>query len=131
MTVHDGTYSIDYMRYRFPQPEDDDVSECDRLSASSSVSDATLPPAHIALANHVVTAVRKYRKPHDYKISAGAITTQAQSICPSLPALLWKELDIVCFVFEPFFSETAQETSKAVQLAVDEESDSVVRKTIE
>lgn len=123
MTVHDGTYSIDYKCYRCPQPQDNDVSECDILS-TDSVND-------LALAEFIVTAVRKYRRPHDYKISGGAITTAAKNLCPSLPAMLWKQLDIVCFVFEPFSSETEHEANKAAAMIVDEESDSMARKTIE
>jgi hypothetical protein len=81
------------------------------------------------LANFVVGVIDRYRLKNHYKIVGGAITSQAAELCPELPSFLWRELDIVCFIFKPFGE--GDEAVEGTVFKVDEESDSVVRKAIE
>jgi hypothetical protein len=84
-----------------------------------------------SLARFVLEMVDKYRKTHHYKVAGAGITEQAVKLCPELPSLLWRSVDIVCLVFKPFGDETRGEPFQNAESQVDEESDSVVRKTIE
>jgi hypothetical protein len=83
------------------------------------------------LAKFVGKKIEAYRYEHNYKIAGGAITVQAEQLCPELPSLLWHELDIVCFVFKPFKDDTSHDAPGGPESKVDEESDSVARKSIE
>ncbi|KAH7378495.1 hypothetical protein DE146DRAFT_706970 [Phaeosphaeria sp. MPI-PUGE-AT-0046c] len=126
MTIHDGTYTLDYESYQWPQPGDGHVSDCQPLS-SSSPSSFNFPTD---LADFIVGKIRKYRKDHKYKIAGGAVTSLFAQLCPSLPSLLWKKLDIVCFIFQPFTNELGHEAVEDTESIVDEESDCVVRKAL-
>jgi hypothetical protein len=83
-----------------------------------------------SLASFVLEMVDKYRKVHHYKVAGAGITVQAASFCPELPSLLWRNFDIVCFIFKPF-GDAGDEPTQGTESQVDEESDSVARKTIE
>jgi len=85
------------------------------------------------LARFVIGKVDKYRTEHSYKVLGGAVTEEANTLCPELRSLLWRKLDIVCFAFKPFGDDhNAGPTQAAgIDTKVDEESDSVVRKAIE
>ncbi|KAF1915723.1 hypothetical protein BDU57DRAFT_281631 [Ampelomyces quisqualis] len=126
VTVHDGTYSIDYETCRY-QPGLDVAPATDSSNSSSDPESDT----EGSLAKFVVDLVNKYRKEHNYKMAGGAITIQAEELCPELPGLLWSKLDIVCFVFEPFNDDTSHDAPGGTECKVDEESDSVARKAIE
>jgi hypothetical protein len=77
----------------------------------------------------VVNVVNNHRLNNHYKIAGGAITRQAAALCPELASSLWRELDIVCFIFRPFGDE--DKACEHTEWKVDEESDSVARKAIE
>jgi hypothetical protein len=96
------------------------------IDASQAPQDSSY---HADLANFVVGVIDKYRLKNHYKIAGGAITNQAAELCPELPSFLWRELDIVCFIFKPFGE--GDEAVDGTEFKVDEESDSVVRKAIE
>lgn len=93
-----------------------------------------MPEGHRAavdLESFVLEMVDKYRKVHHYKIAGTGVTEQAAELCPELSSLLWRNIDVVCFIFKPFTGETRDEPTQEAESQVDEESDSVVRKTIE
>jgi hypothetical protein len=81
------------------------------------------------LAYFVVSVIDNYRLKNHYKIVGGGITKQTAELCPKLPSFLWRELDIVCFIFKPF--GVKDEAFQGTEFKVDEESDSVARKAIE
>jgi hypothetical protein len=140
VTVHDGTYSIDYEKYTYPrdvksadsEPSSGITSGVDTPATDASISPSCVEPAEeCTLAEFVSKKIKEYRHIHNYKIAGGAVTVQAERLCPELPSLLWCELDIVCFVFKPFNDDTSHDAPGGPEFKVDEESDSVARKAIE
>ncbi|KAF2819129.1 UDP-Glycosyltransferase/glycogen phosphorylase, partial [Ophiobolus disseminans] len=127
ITAHDGTYSIDYEIYHYHKEETAGFADKDSTGTSPA---ATLSQD---LAKFVVDEVDKYRTLHSYKIIGGAVTEEANTLCPELRSQLWQKLDIVCFKFRPFSNHLDDKPTEATEITtkVDEESDSVVRKAIE
>jgi hypothetical protein len=138
ITTHDGTYSISYESYHYSPTQESDLGEVsatldtDSGADVSSVDDDEAPhgsSAQTKLIDYVISMVDAHRSNNHYKIAGGAITKQAATLCPELASALWRELDIVCFIFKPFGDE--DEACEGTEERVDEESDSVARKAIE
>ena len=104
--AHDGTYSIDF-----------------------AVHSVEIKGRNVAevVTNYVRDSVSQYQKDHRYKFVGAGVTAGTRSLCPGLLSRLWIDLDIVALVFE-----TRLEVSDVPlgSLSVDEEADSMVRKTI-
>jgi hypothetical protein len=137
VAAHDGTYSIDYAVHTLRThaetdagPSDTSANKvADRVSSSDSISSTASSVEVLAVEDFVVRIVEAYGRERLLKVVGGAITEEAARLCPGLPSRLWRELDIVCFVFPPF--EREGEATEGTDYKVDEESDSVVRKAIE
>lgn len=146
ITAHDGTWSLDYERYTFRDPDEvkPDPSVSALLQVTSSASEQV--SANVSgdapsqkdedkgtpLEEFVLAQVAKFGHDHRFKAAGGAITDEAYEHCENLPARLWRALDIVCFVFKPFDeTQEVEASSEDINLRVDEESDAMARKAVE
>jgi hypothetical protein len=138
VTTHDGTYSIGYESHHYPPKQGFNLGEVSVALDNGSGADVSMaeddqapqsPSSQINLVDYVINMVNDHRLNNHYKIAGGAITKQAAALCPELASALWRELDIVCFIFKPFGDE--DEACEGTEEKVDEESDSVARKAIE
>lgn len=104
--AHDGTYSIDFAVHSV-EIKDRNVTE--------------------VVTNYMLHSISQYQKDHRYKFVGAGVTAGTRDMCPELLSRLWIDLDIVALVFE-----TGLEVSEVPlgSLPVDEEADSMVRKTI-
>jgi alpha,alpha-trehalose phosphorylase (configuration-retaining) len=140
LASHDGTYSIDFAVHTIggnPTGE-----ESGAVTPRGGIRSGTQTPSGMktplapeeragALANYFVEKIRAYQKEHMYKFVSCGINKKVVQLSPQLPSRLWAELDIVPMVFEqglelPFpIGE-----QKAMELTVDEEADSMARKSL-
>lgn len=136
MACHDGTYSIDFAvetlggRDHSPSPSRDAGNGTDSGTERSGVKTPSFNPEDIApfLAEDFVQKVREYQQQHFYKFVGAGITKRLATLSPVLPARLWSELDIVPMIFEQGL-EYPQDR-KEQQFTVDEEADSMARKSL-
>ncbi|KAI5780225.1 putative trehalose synthase [Peziza echinospora] len=141
--IHDGTYSTDYCIYQLSIPEG--ASPADRESLTNT---------------HVLKQLRIFSDEHCLKFVGAGVTEKSLEIAPGLPAAMWREMDIVTMAYNvqhtaPRYGLDPDEDWEAstevgamanmgggvgydaldkkherIQIDVDEQADSAVRKCI-
>ncbi|KAH7087375.1 trehalose phosphorylase [Paraphoma chrysanthemicola] len=140
ITLHDGTYSMDYnVYYKGVKREDRSGSATPTYSTSTGDFDYT-EFDDLELDDFICAQIYRFRKAHYYKILGCGMTKATEERCNErLARKLWATQDIVALTFAPFGKDEPEEeesgddsrATMGTESQVDEESDSVVRKVLE
>src|SRR5438067_13801369 len=82
LSIHDGTYSIDFSVENFPIPPD--AKEEDMASV---------------IEKYVIDQLNKFSSEHLVKFVGAGLTEGAEYHCPKICGKIWADLDIVPLVF--------------------------------
>ncbi|KAF2028973.1 trehalose synthase (Ccg-9), partial [Setomelanomma holmii] len=121
ITLHDGTYSMDYAVHQVYRP---DTSGYEQHHGEG-------------IEDFIASKVLKFKTEKYYKVAGCGITKLTAEICPKLATKLWLSQDIVTLVLDPFGKDADHDEqdyhgpTMGTEWQVDEESDSVVRKALE
>ncbi|KAI5785702.1 putative trehalose synthase [Pyronema domesticum] len=118
LSIHDGTYSIDFLVQRVcPGPGEGE-------SLGTAIKAA------------VKSSIVHFSEEHNGKFIGCGVTNSVLEICPDIASFLWRELDIIVMAFDvlqmmPVGNPSDEEEQADVfEFGVDEQADSAVRKAI-
>ncbi|RPB28633.1 UDP-Glycosyltransferase/glycogen phosphorylase [Terfezia boudieri ATCC MYA-4762] len=118
--THDGTYSTDYCMHHLHIPEN--TSHTDRANMCIK---------------HIIEQLKFFSTEHTLKFVGAGITEKSLEITPTLPSVLWKDMDIVPMVYKvayiapPSLANGVMGGEYEGEMAiidVDEQADSAARK---
>lgn len=123
LSIHDGTYSIDFCVYQITVTNGETAAE--------------------ALKNATRKHIDHFCSEHCGKFIGAGLTGSVAAMCPDISEFLWREMDIVAMVFEVRTTVQAavvlpgeggmddgEEGEELLRIGVDEQADSAVRKLI-
>ena len=108
--THDGTYSTDFV-----------VHTLKTEGLKQNMAEA--------ISKFIIPTIRTYQIKHKYKYMGAGISKDTVLLSPTLPAELWKQLDIIPLVIAKGQMSSTIGTLEA-DMEVDEMADSVVRSCI-
>lgn len=80
------------------------------------------------LTEYIIAGIRRYTQEHDYKFIGAGVARAIVDLCPTLPARMWADMDIVPLIFDHTYD---RQLHKPIgPLPVDEEADTMVRRCL-
>ncbi|KAF8545116.1 hypothetical protein BDD12DRAFT_985298 [Trichophaea hybrida] len=117
LSIHDGTYSIDFLVQRV----------CPGAAPGETIS--------MAIKEAVRSNIAYFSEEHHGKFIGAGITSTMIKLCPDIASFLWRELDIIVMALNvletaPVNSDQEPGDEEIFVFGVDEQADSAVRKAI-
>jgi hypothetical protein len=138
ITLHDGTYSMDYSVYQKRNKSNGKSGTSTPTYSTTTGTESNLGYFDDWTLNDFILAqIYSIKSKYYYKVVGCGITKATEQLCgKGLAQKLWLEQDIVALTFSPFGEdgergEDSHGVTMGTEWQVDEESDSVVRKAIE
>ncbi|KAI5784602.1 hypothetical protein EDC01DRAFT_722835 [Geopyxis carbonaria] len=112
LSIHDGTYSVDFCVHRICPASKESVADALKMSAKDNID--------------------RFCEEHHGKFVGAGITTTIVKLCPDIAAFMWRELDVAVMAFdvETEMPSAFSTDGAPIQVGVDEQADSAVRKAI-